>query len=236
MRSPLAVDIETVGLDWEALHPEVQAYLLGRARSDEEREAVPHRLALHPGTGRIVAIALWRPLERRGGVLVEGEPSGWEDFEDGAKIYRGPERALLQEFWRYVAEHAGTVVTFNGRAFDAPYLMLRSALLGVAPTRNLMPYRYSLQEHCDLAEVLTFFRARPLDSLAFWCHQFGIPSPKAEASGAAVEAMYRAGDLLGIARYCLRDAQATAELYLRLQPLIAVLDGRAGEPARRGET
>lgn len=224
--APLVVDIETVGLDWEALHPDVRSYLLGRARSDEEREAVPQRLALHPGTGRIVAIALWRPHEHRGGVLLEGEPAGWTDFEDGAKIFRGPEPALLQEFWRYVGEHAGTIITFNGRGFDGPYLMLRSAILGVAPTRNLMPYRYSLQEHCDLAEVLTFFRARPLDSLAFWCRQFGIPSPKEGGGGAEVEAMYRAGDLEAIARYCLRDARATAELYLRLQPLIAVLDRR----------
>ncbi len=53
-RLPLALDIETVGQDWESLSQEVQAYLLDRAKSDAKREEVPTRLALHPGTGRVV--------------------------------------------------------------------------------------------------------------------------------------------------------------------------------------
>jgi len=72
--SPLAVDIETVGIEWDELHPEVQDYLLRRARDDDERQRVKDQLALHPGTGRVVAIALWRPYEDRGGVLV-ADPS-----------------------------------------------------------------------------------------------------------------------------------------------------------------
>src|SRR5690606_36492537 len=120
---------------------------------------------------RIVAIGLWRPEEDRGGVLVASRPAeppglgeeagtsapGWVEFEDGAKIYRGSEKEILQEFWCYVAQFAGTVITFNGRSFDGPFLMLRSAILGIAPSRNLVPFRYSFQQHCDLLEVLTFF-------------------------------------------------------------------------------
>ncbi|MFS8639539.1 MAG: ribonuclease H-like domain-containing protein [Symbiobacteriaceae bacterium] len=238
--TPLAVDIETVGFDWDELHPEVQAYLLRRARDDQERERVKEELALHPGTGRVIAIALWRPYENRGGVLVEDpsvEQPRWVRFEGAegdAQIYRGSERAILEEFWRYVGQHAGTLVTFNGRAFDGPFLMIRSAILGVAPTRNLVPYRYSFQEHCDLAEVLSFYGARQRNSFLFWCHQFGIPSPKQEMDGSAVGTAYREGRIEDIARYCLADARATAELYRKLEPLIAVMDGRPGGNGRYG--
>ncbi|HEY8449868.1 MAG TPA: ribonuclease H-like domain-containing protein [Bacillota bacterium] len=232
MHAPLVVDIETVGMNWDDLDPAVQRYLLERARNEEERQAVPERLGLHPATGRIVAIGLWRPDQDRGGVLVEGpadHEAGWQPFEDGALIFRGPEERLLREFWRYVSEGAGTIVTFNGRFFDGPYLMLRSAMLGIAPTRNLVPYRYSFREHCDLAEVLTFHRLRPLESFDFWCRQFGIASPKDELAGAGVAAAYAEGNLDRIARYCLRDVRATAELYRRLQPLIELMDrGVAG--------
>src|SRR5690606_9715787 len=91
-RTPLAIDIETVGIGWERLHPEVQAYLLGRARDESERAAVPDRLGLSAGTGRVVAIGMWRPLEGRGGVLVTGEGAAeWVDLEPGAKVFYGSE-------------------------------------------------------------------------------------------------------------------------------------------------
>lgn len=218
--SPLAFDIETVGVGWDTLEPDIQQYLLARARDDDEREAVPHRLALNPGTGRIIAIGLWRPDEQRGGVLLEGDDADWAPFAEDAQVFRGTEERILTEFWRYVGDHAGTLISFNGRAFDGPYLMLRSALLGVAPTRNLVPYRYSFKEHCDLAEVVTFFRARPLESFHFWCRRFGMSSPKDEMDGAGVGEAYAAGKLTEIGRYCLQDARHTAALYLRLLPLI----------------
>ncbi|MBX6377175.1 MAG: 3'-5' exonuclease [Clostridia bacterium] len=229
--SPVAFDIETVGLDWQDLHADVRDYLLRRARTEADRESVPERLALHPGTGRIVAVAFWRPFERRGGVLVEGPPGeeGWRDFEDDAKVFRGPEAALLTEFWRMVRDGAGTLISFNGRRFDGPFLMLRSAILGVRPTRNLVPYRYRFRDHCDLAEVLSFFGTRPYDSLLFWCRQFGLPSPKETLDGAGVARAYRDGEMDAIARYCLADARAVAELFLRLQPVIDLLDARDGE-------
>ena len=39
--------------------------------------------------------------------------------------------------------------------FDCPFLMMRSAILGVKPTRNLMPNRYYMT-HIDLLDQLTF--------------------------------------------------------------------------------
>lgn len=234
-RRPLVIDIETIGVDWEDIDEDIQTYLLNRSRSPEDRKKVPGRLGLNPGTGRIVAIGMWRPDENKGGVLLEhtghgpadgGEaPEGfgrWEPFEEDAMVYRHNEAGILQEFWRYLKEGVGTIITFNGRSFDGPYLMIRSAILGVAPTRNLIPYRYSFEEHCDLAEVLSFFRASPLYSLEFWCDRFGIPSPKGDMDGSQVGEAYRQGGHDEIGRYCLQDVQATAALYHKLKPLIAV--------------
>jgi 3'-5' exonuclease len=91
-----------------------------------------------------------------------------------------------------------------------------------------MSHRYQLGNHCDLYDVLTFWSAsRMKGSLEFWATQFGLPSLKDGMRGADVAAMYRAGRLDEIARYCLDDARATAQLYERLKPTIALLDSGA---------
>ncbi|HLW60942.1 MAG TPA: ribonuclease H-like domain-containing protein [bacterium] len=224
-KPPIAIDIETVGQDWGTLAPEVQAYLLDTAKGETQRDEIPERLGLHPGTGNIVAVGLWYPDEDRGAILLEGSAQDWTDFPPHAKLFQDREDALLREFWRIISDAAGTIVTFYGRSFDAPYLMLRSAILGVVPTRNLLPYRYSFQDHCDLAEVLSFRDSRrPGGNLDFWCRQFGIDSPKAEMDGRDVAGLYRERKYEEIARYCLGDARATARLYLRLRPIIRLMD------------
>jgi hypothetical protein len=129
---------------------------------------------------------------------------------------------MLQEFWKAVARY-GQFVTFNGRSFDCPFLMLRSAILGVRPTRNLMTYRYSAGEHCDLLEQLSYYGAFRKFSLDFYCRSFGITSPKSEGvSGQDVEPLFRAGRYREIAEYCLRDVRATAELFQRWQAFLNI--------------
>jgi predicted PolB exonuclease-like 3'-5' exonuclease len=97
--------------------------------------------------------------------------------------------------------------------------MIRSALHGVAPTLNLVGNRYSCDPHCDLREIVTFRGAvRSGFSLDYWCHRFGITSPKEEGlDGSKVQEAYEAGRLEEIAAYCVRDVLATASLYQRLE-------------------
>ena len=223
----MAVDIETVGQDWDGLAPRVQEYLVETQRGDAEAETAKERLGLHAATGRVVAIGLWDLGAARGRVLVEGDAPDWAPFgaAGDVQIFRAGEAAMLREFWNVLALESPLVVTFHGRGFDAPYLMLRSAILGVPPSRNLMGPRYQLSNHCDLYDVLTFWSAsRMRGTLEFWACQFGLPSPKDGMRGSDVAAMYRERRLDEIARYCLDDARATAGLFECLRPTIALLD------------
>ena len=133
LRSPVvAFDIEVTGLEWEEVDEATRHYLLSRYPDKEGVESVQHRLALVRGLGRVVAIAMWNLDTDSGAVLVHGSGNKWEDFSDvpGTKIWRGNERELLEEYWR-LAEDWGTVVTYNGRSYDGPVLMTRSAMLVV---------------------------------------------------------------------------------------------------------
>jgi predicted PolB exonuclease-like 3'-5' exonuclease len=101
--------------------------------------------------------------------------------------------------------------------------MLRSALLNVKPTRNLMGYRFSANEHCDLLEQFTFYGAFRKFTLDFYCRSFGIRSPKEDGiTGLDMGRMFNEKRYREIAEYCLGDVKATAELFKRWADYLAV--------------
>jgi DNA polymerase elongation subunit (family B) len=230
--STVVFDIETVGMDWNALDEAQRTYLLKNAKSEEEQRLVPQWLSLWPMTGKIVVLAMQNVETGRGRVWYERSGGRLEEKSDDGSfdIVGDDEGAFLEEFWKTVPRF-DRFVTFNGRGFDCPWVMLRSAILGVRPSRNLMGYRYTFRPHVDLLEVLTFFggggTAARKFNLDFFCKAFGIPSPKeAGMDGYAVGPYYREGRIGEIAAYCRRDVEATAELYRKVEAtLLPVLEG-----------
>jgi hypothetical protein len=234
--STIVFDIEVAGFAWEEVDEITRGYLVGREKDPVRREAVPERTALFPGLGKVIAIGMWlvgrdakgEPLDR-GMILLEGakeEEHPWEKVP-GSKLYRADEKKLLARFWEMVGRRNGPLprlVTFNGRGYDGPILTIRSAQLGLRPSRELVPYRYDIGEHCDLADVLQFQGAyNERYSLDYWCRRFDIESPKGSIDGSQVGRAYREGRIEDIGEYCLRDVRATAQLYQKLEGTILPL-------------
>ncbi len=192
------------------------AYLFKEGATDEERVEEINRLNLSPLTAELLAIGMLNPDTGGGRVFYRAGAEERFSSEDGkVSFVSGDERGILSAFWDDIRNYTG-FVTFNGRSFDCPFLMVRSALLGVRPSRNLVPYRYSTTPHCDLLDQLTFYGASRRFSLDFYCRAFGIPSPKAGGvTGLDLGPLYREGRFREIARYCIGDVIATAELYQR---------------------
>lgn len=223
-------DIETVGLEWESLDDAQRTYLQKNARTDDERQKLPEMLSLWPFTGRIVVLAMVNPESGRGRVWYEKTDGRMEETSsDRLFTFIGDtEPIFLAEFWKAVARFQ-RFVTFNGRCFDGPFLMLRSAMLGIPVTKNLAGYRYALKPHTDLLDVISFFGASRKWNLDFTCKAFGVESPKEHGmDGYSVGPFYRAGRLREIALYCRRDVEATARLYRKLEKTLlpALKDAR----------
>ena len=73
------------------------------------------------------------------------------------KFISGSEAEIIQKFWGYISKFK-TFITFNGRGFDCPFLMLWAAILGIMPSRDLLEYiRTKREPHIDLLEEFTFF-------------------------------------------------------------------------------
>jgi DNA polymerase elongation subunit (family B) len=215
------LDIETVPIDWEEFDSEEQEYLLKHAKTEEERQEVVEKLGLSPFTGRVVAIAMLNPDSGRGVVLAEGLPgegSAWAHEGDN-EFWTGNEAEILERFWDLVKRY-DQVISFNGRAFDAPFLITRSLILSVPISRNLLSNRYRTKEHFDLCDALSFFGLTRRYSLDFISRRLGVGPAKAGMAGHEVAQAYREGRMEEIAQYCLRDVEATAKLLDRVQTLI----------------
>ncbi len=212
--SKIIVDIETVGFDFEFYDAKSQEYLLKFAETAEEKEETKKKLSLYPLTGEIVSIGMLNPDTMRGTVLFQDKNSKTPKLEEDDIVYEsGNEVEILEKFWEIVKTY-DQVITFNGRGFDAPYLMLRSAINKIRVTKNMMGYRYDFKEHCDLMEQLTFYGGVRKYSLDFYAKAFSIKSSKDEGiDGSMVGDLYINGKYMDIARYCFRDLVTTKELY-----------------------
>ena len=225
----LIFDIETSALPLDNFDEAQQEYLFRDAEkmTDEaareiKRSEIKQFMSLWPFTSQIVCVAMLNAETLRGQVQFLAE-----DFEDDANA-AGPvefvpcadETELLTAFWD-VAKHYDSVVTFNGRSFDVPFIYLRSAILNVPISRkNWLGYRYATDPHCDLAEQLTFYSVSGRDGAArrfnldFYCKAFGVESPKSQGvTGSDVASLLAEKKFREIAEYCLRDVRATVELY-----------------------
>lgn len=223
--SRVVFDIETLGRDFDSLDKATQDYLLKRAETEEEKQNVIESLSLYPQTAEIIALGMYNPDSSKGTLYFQAPGSSLDPFEEeGIRYEVNDEKALLTLFWEVIT-HYDEFVTFNGRGFDCPFVLVRSAVHRLKPTRDLMPYRYN-GPHIDLFDQLTFFGAsRRRFSLDMWCRTFGIRSPKEEGvAGGDVRKLFEEKRYVEIARYCSRDIKATAELlkcweeYMRFQP------------------
>lgn len=211
--SRLIFDIETVGREIDSFDKDTQDYLLKWAETEEEAREVRESLSFYPLTAEVITIGMLNPDTLRGVVFFQAADGSQHSFEEEGISYKSvTEKELLEGFWNTIKSY-DQFITFNGRAFDCPFLMIRSAVHNIKPSRDLMPNRYG-STHIDLLDQLTFFGAtRRRFSLDMWCKTFGIKSPKADGiTGYEVKNMYLAGRYVDIARYCLGDLKATKEL------------------------
>lgn len=225
--SKLIFDIETIGVDFDSLDETTQDSLtrwIEKESANKEDykialEELKNGLGFSPLTGEIAVIGVLDYAKNQGAVYFQAPGQEIKEFqEENFKFKQMSEKEMLEQFWTIAGKY-DEFITFNGRGFDAPFLMVRSAVYGIKPTRNLMEGRYLYQQrdckHIDLQDQLTFYGAtRRKGSLHLWSNLFGIKSPKADGvTGDDVGRLFKEKKFLDIAKYNIGDLIATKELY-----------------------
>ena len=225
----LVIDIETAGIQWEEHDPYVREYLI-KGQTEDGAEETKRAGGLSPFRGKIVAIGVIRIDDGRSCALYE--MPGQTDVRverSGSRTYvSGTEKQILEKFWDWF-DNDSRFISFNGRQFDGPFLMIRSAVNSVIPKRDLVGYRYQMHPNCDLREALNFYGTTNSRQFKFnldlACKVFGVTTSKREGvDGRSVESWYRAGLHREIADYCLEDVRATHELYEKIAPTLLMFN------------
>lgn len=226
--SKLIFDIETVGEDFDELDEVTQEALTRWIKKESESdddykkalEDLKNGLGFSPLTGEIIAIGVLDYEKNKGAVYFQAPDSDISELEEnGIKFKPMTEKEMLESFWSG-AKNYQDFISFNGRCFDGPFLMIRSAIHKIKPTQDLMSNRYLSSQkygakHIDLLDQLTFYGAvRRKGSLHLWSRAFNINSPKSQGiTGDDIGRFFKERKFLEIAKYNAGDLFATKSLY-----------------------
>ncbi len=153
-------------------------------------------------------------------------------FEKVSSIGGESEEEMISNFLGFIDSKNPKLVSFNGRNFDMPMLMIRAMkynlscpafydkenqMLGKSKWDNYR-YRFSDRFHVDLMDHISEFGAVRGLKLDLLCTMAGIPG-KFDVSGDQVHTLYYAGKLDEIKEYCESDVLNTYWLYLKYELL-----------------
>lgn len=154
------------------------------------------------------------------------------NFEATGNSKTEREKSLIQAFLDYLNKKQPKLVSYNGRSFDIPMLLLRAMKYHLSANayfeENNLEFnknkwenyrqRYCERFHLDLLEVLANYGAARNLKLDILANLVGFPG-KYDTSGDMVLEMYYAGELEKINTYCQSDVLNTYGLYLNYELL-----------------
>ncbi len=220
----LVFDIETVPVTID-IREMPQTIVKGITEVAQRKEwDIEKVLALNPLFSRVASIAVGSGEDASKDCVLIAPPQ--EELDRGLPdlppwVRPMSEKEMLGAFWT-LASQAGTIVSFNGRNFDLPFLRTRSSILEQPVFVDLLsqpPYQHS--PHLDLYLILTGGgRGTAPMNLDAACYAYGIESPKGAMDGSMVGHAYREKRFGEIAKYNLADVIATRALYQRQRATI----------------
>jgi len=220
--SILFLDIETASLteSFEELDPRLQDEWVKKERlikKNEEGHIDPgslyfDRAGIHAEFGQIVCI----------GVGYYQRKKKEKKLIFRSKVFANDsEKELLQDFSALLDKKKWVLCAHNGKEFDFPYICRRMLIQGIPLPEPLQISGKKPWEvrHLDTMELWKFGDYKHYTRLELLASVFGIPSSKDDLDGSQVNSTFHLeNDLEKIKKYCLKDVEVTARVYLAMNP------------------
>ena len=186
----LFLDIEVAPL--EISNEDVKTYLMDKKISKEAR-------SLDPNYSKVVCI----------GVKTNNE----------VKMFYGDnEQEILTNFWNFVKENRGFIVTHNGYKFDVPFLIIRSCVnnIQIPFMINTNPWNMLNSNHFD---TMVFFSGSgnfTNPNMEILAKLNNIHVEKERISGLEIEKLYKLKDFEKISLRCRQDIEILESIFNKL--------------------
>ena len=223
----LFLDIETASLTekFEELPERIQEEWLKKERNIQPSEANHDpgslyfdRAGIHAEFGQVVCVGV--------GYFQSKKKDKKLAFR--SKCYANEdEKELLLDFKALLEKKKWILCAHNGKEFDFPYLCRRMLINGIALPEPLQISGKKPWEvrHLDTMELWKFGDYKHYTRLELLASVFGIPSSKDDLDGSQVNTTFHLEkDVEKIKKYCLRDVEVTARVYMAMNPQSDVLE------------
>jgi len=131
-----------------------------------------------------------------------------------AEVLEGDEPDQLKKFWK-IAAQADLLIGHAILGFDLPFIIKRSVILGIQPTKIYTLTREGAPGVFDTKKAWDI-GAGPAISLDVFSKIFNLPTSKIGIDGSQVYDFFLNGRQSEITAYCARDVELTRSIYLRL--------------------
>lgn len=125
------------------------------------------------------------------------------------------EQEILNKFWK-IARECDLFIGHNILDFDLRFIMQRSIINGIKPSKELSFARYRKEPIYDIMYEWTRWNAYDKISLENLALALDIRSPKDGIDGSRVYEFYQAGRYEEICRYCNADVETVRAIYRRM--------------------
>lgn len=143
-----------------------------------------------------------------------------------SSIKGSSEKEILSEFLGFIDKHTPRLISYNGRGFDLPMMMIRAMKYNLSVPKYFnsndkwcnYKTRYDGAWAMDLLDFISDFRAVSGLKLDTLCASLGLPG-KYDVHGDQVIELYYDNELEKINEYCQSDALNTYWLFLKYELL-----------------
>lgn len=129
-------------------------------------------------------------------------------------ICEDTEAKTLEKFWQ-IAKDCDLFIGHNVFDFDLKYILKRSVINNVKPTRNLSFARYRNNPIYDTMREWDCW-GQSMTSLDKLARILGLETSKGEMDGSKVTEAFHKGDGEKICEYCKQDVRLTRQIYNKI--------------------
>ena len=187
----------------------IQKWWDDTAAREADLDNIYRKRALDYMAGRVLCISYAIEDNPVFGIINDDEEALFKQLESNLMESNKTLEAMMRQ------GSAPIWISYNGRAFDYPFLLLRAVKYNCKYLSMALQPDNDRACLVDVMKMITHTDYKGMVSMDKACEFFGIPTPKDEMDGSMVYDEYLAGNGDKILQYCMKDTETLRKIYYK---------------------